>query len=271
MRVASRKAPGALRRVLVSTLGLAMATSEASSVFFMPEESDHHRGTWLSYVASKDIWGRKHAQNVKKDLQAIARTIAKYEPVYLFANPGDDADYAKDLFYDYANIDVIEQPLNDLWIRDYGAVFVVNEDGGMEGIGFNFNGWGEKQTHSKDSAVANWMAKTTKVPFKRSFLVMEGGGIETDGQGTAILTESCILNLNRNPDVTKEGAEAELKRLLGLQKIIWLPGIKGEEITDGHVDFYVKFIKPGVVVAAWDDDPESFDYSWRRSIRPFAL
>lgn len=92
-------------------------------------------------------------------------------------------------------------------------------------------------------------------------LVLEGCGIEVDGHGTAIITESCVLNPNRNPGLTKAGAEQELKRLLGLKKIIWLPGIRGKDITDGHTDFYARFARPGVVVAGYDADPESFDHA----------
>jgi agmatine deiminase len=92
-------------------------------------------------------------------------------------------------------------------------------------------------------------------------LVLEGGGIEVDGHGTAIITESCVLNENRNPGVSKAECERELKRVLGLEKIIWLPGIKGKDITDGHTDFYARFASPGVVVAGYDPDPESFDHA----------
>ena len=81
-----------------------------------------------------------------------------------------------------------------------------------------------------------------------------------DGEGTALITESCVLNKNRNPDVSKAECEKELKRLLGLEKIIWLPGIKGKDITDGHTDFYARFARPGVVVAGFDPDPRSFDH-----------
>lgn len=86
-------------------------------------------------------------------------------------------------------------------------------------------------------------------------LVLEGGGIEVDGQGTAIITESCVLNANRNPGWSKPDVEAELGHLMGRQKIIWLPGIAGQDITDGHTDFYARFARPGVVVAALDTDP----------------
>jgi agmatine deiminase len=79
--------------------------------------------------------------------------------------------------------------------------------------------------------------------------------------GTAIITESCILNRNRNPGVSKSQCEQQLKQLLCLEKIIWLPGIQGKDITDGHTDFYARFVRPGVVVAGYDPDPNSFDHA----------
>lgn len=161
----------------------------------------------------------------------------------------------------------VEQGLDDLWVRDYGAIFVLFGDGGEElgAVDLGFNGWGGKQRHALDGEVAGEMAVQAGAGTpSTTFLRMEGGGVEVDGHGTAIVTESCILNANRNPGVSKVEAEAELKRLLGLRKVIWLPGIAGAEITDGHVDFYARFAAPGVVVAALDNDPDSFDYQVTR-------
>jgi agmatine deiminase len=95
----------------------------------------------------------------------------------------------------------------------------------------------------------------------RTDLVMEGGAIEVDGNGTAIITESCVLNKNRNPGWTKKDVEEELAYLLGVRKIIWLPGVAGKDITDGHTDFYARFTSPTSVVAAYDPDPASFDHN----------
>ena len=91
-------------------------------------------------------------------------------------------------------------------------------------MSFNFNGWGNKQAYDKDALVAAKVASEAGVTLETSSLVLEGGGIEVDGQGTAIITESCVLNDNRNPNVTKAEAETELMARLGLTKIIWLPG-----------------------------------------------
>ena len=136
--------------------------------------------------------------------------------------------------------------------------------GALGGVGFNFNGWGNKQEHERDADVAEFVTDYVQAEFIRSVLTLEGGGIEVDGEGTAIITESCVLNSNRNPGVSKAECEEELKRLLGLEKIIWLPGIAGKDITDGHTDFYARFTHPGTVVAGLEQDPSSFDYAITR-------
>jgi agmatine deiminase len=145
-------------------------------------------------------------------------------------------------------------------MRDTGPIFVQNEQGVIACIDFRFNGWGRKQEFAQDAKVAGFVAEQAGFDVLSTKLVLEGGGIEVDGQGSAIITESCVLNPNRNPNVSKEECETELKQLLGLDKIIWLPGIVGQDITDGHTDFYARFARPGVVVAGYDPDPTSFDH-----------
>jgi agmatine deiminase len=168
-----------------------------------------------------------------------------------------------------SNIQFVVCPLDDLWLRDSGPVFVKSNQntataaakGVLGAVDFNFNGWGEKQAFERDAKVAGFVARQANARRLESDLILEGGGIEVDGKGTAIITESCVLNANRNPKVSKAECELELKHLLGIQKVIWLPGIKGKDITDGHTDFYARFAKPGVVVAAFDPDPQSYDHA----------
>jgi len=112
--------------------------------------------------------------------------------------------------------------------------------------------------------VAGFVATTAGVKTIQSSLVLEGGRFEVDGQGTAIMTESCIINDNRNPGRTRQEIEKELMELLGLDKIIWLKGIKGKDITDGHTDFYARFARPGVVVVSRDMYKDSYDYDVTR-------
>ena len=159
-----------------------------------------------------------------------------------------------------ASVDLVVATIDDLWVRDTGPVFVLDGQGRKGAVDFHFNGWGRKQEHSRDAKVAALIAKRAGADVVSTELVLEGGGIEVDGHGTAIITESCVLNDNRNPGVSKAECEDELGRLLGLDKILWLPGIRDQDITDGHTDFYARFARPGVVLAGYDPDPDSYDH-----------
>ncbi len=258
------------RRSLLQSLGIvsamalpafmcrAFAAKSDKNSWFMPDEGEPHKRTWMAFGASKQVWGAKLLPEVQRNLALIARTIAAFEPVTMLVSKQDQAT-ARKLVGD--KVELMVCPLDDLWIRDSGPVFVANENGKMAGIDFNFNGWGEKQDFERDAKVAGVVTKKVGVQRIQSPLILEGGGIEVDGHGTAIITESCVLNANRNPGVSKSACEDQLKQLLGLEKIIWLPGIKAKDITDGHTDFYARFAKPGVVVAALDPDPASFDHA----------
>ena len=224
----------------------------------MPDEADPHRRTWMAFGATRRIWGSELLPEVQRNLATIALAIAEYEPVSMLVRPADRNAAGKLMG---SAVELIGCPLDDLWIRDSGPVFVVNEAGDRAGIDFNFNGWGAKQAFDADAEVADFVTERAGVRGIETDLVLEGGGIEVDGHGTAIITESCVLNSNRNPGVSRSVCEAELKQLLGLRKIIWLPGIKGKDITDGHTDFYARFAKPGVVIAGYEPDTGVFDHA----------
>jgi agmatine deiminase len=227
----------------------------------MPDESEPHLRTWMAFGASADIWGDELLPDVQGNLAELARTIAKYEPVSMLVRHTERTTAQRLLRG--ANVTLVEADLDDLWIRDTGPSFVVNpaSPGERGGVQFNFNGWGNKQAHAKDAQVASLVAGHAGVPLLKTPLVMEGGCIEVDGLGTAIVSESCVLNPNRNPGLSKAAFEVELKRVLGLTHIIWLPGIRGRDITDGHTDFYARFASPGVVLAGFDPDPQSYDHA----------
>ena len=227
----------------------------------MPDESEPHARTWMAFGASAAVWGDDLLPEVQRNLAELARTIARYEPVSMLVRRADRA--TAQALLQGADVTLVEAELDDLWIRDTGPTFVCNPGapGQRAGVRFNFNGWGNKQAHARDAKVAALVAGSAGVPLLRTPLVMEGGCIEVDGHGSAIVTESCVLNDNRNPGLGKAGVEAELKRLLGLSHIIWLPGIKGQDITDGHTDFYARFARPGVVLAGFDPDPQSYDHA----------
>jgi agmatine deiminase len=236
-----------------STMALAQSVS-----WQMPDEGGAHAATWMAFGPSEEIWGGKLLPVVRENLAGIAKAIAVHEPVKMLVRE-EDHDIAARLCG--AAVELVPQPVDDLWMRDTGPVFVKGPAGQLGAVGFNFNGWGNKQEHEQDAEVAAFVAHRAGATLLETRLVLEGGGIEVDGEGTAIITQSCVLNANRNPGLSKAQCEAELSRLLGVRKIIWLPGIAGKDITDGHTDFYARFTSPGVVVAGLDPDPSSYDHA----------
>lgn len=236
--------------------------AEEETVGTMPDEGRPHARTWMAFGPSEEIWGADLVPEVQRNLASIAATIARFEPVSMLVRT-EDLAAARELLGENPDVELVEAEIDDLWMRDTGPVFVEGPDG-LVGVDLNFNGWGEKQEHARDATVAARVCELAGVERARTELVMEGGGIEVDGEGTAIVTESCVLNDNRNPGWTKGDVEAELGRLLGIEKVVWLPGIRGKDITDGHTDFYARFAEPGVVVAGRDDDPDSFDHAVTR-------
>ncbi|WP_086820012.1 agmatine/peptidylarginine deiminase [Allokutzneria sp. NRRL B-24872] len=223
----------------------------------MPEEGEPHERTWMAFGPSERIWGAGLLPKVRADLARIATAIARFEPVSMLVRPAE-LEVARGMVG--ANVELVPAEVDDLWMRDTGPVFVKG-GGAKAGVDFNFNGWGGKQAHTRDGEVAGFVTGKAGVQTLRTDLVLEGGGIEVDGEGTAIITESCVLNDNRNRGRTKAEVEAKLSELLSVTKVIWLPGIAGRDITDGHTDFYARFAGPGVVVAGLDHDPKSYDHA----------
>ena len=229
--------------------------------WYMPDENELQERVFLAFAASSSIWA-DWAGAVNNTIALLAKTIAKYQPVTVLCRPAQLAQAKSKC--GTRNIRFISVALDDIWMRDFGGCFVVDDQGGRGLVDFNFNGWGNKQAHASDTLVADELSYQTNATYISSQLTGEGGGIEIDGFGTAIITESCWVNSNRNPGWTRAQIEAELKANLGLRKIIWLPGIKGKDITDAHVDFYARFASKGVVIANLDNDPNSYDYAVTR-------
>ena len=227
----------------------------------MPDEAEAHRATWMAYGASSAVWTRAQVPQVQLALVRIANAIAAHEPVNMLVRPFELAGARP--FFD-ARVNLIPAEMDDVWMRDTGPVFVRKPNGERAGVQFNFNGWGNKQQFGHDGQVAGLVAAQARVPLLATRLVLEGGALEVDGKGTAIITESCVLNGNRNPGWSKAACEAELQRLLGIRKVIWLPGIQGKDITDAHTDFYARFVRPGVVAAHREMDPASYDHALTR-------
>ncbi|NWD04587.1 agmatine deiminase family protein [Pseudomonas gingeri] len=245
----------------VTAMGLGHATPTAMAAtkqrWFMSDEGDQHRRAFVAFGAQEAIW-EDFTADVQQAIGRIARTIARYEPVTVLCRASERNLAEKLCGSDNTTFLITE--LDDIWMRDISANFVITGQGQLGAVDFNFNGWGNKQQHAADARIATLVAQDSGATYLRSALVGEGGGIEVDGHGTGIMTESSWINRNRNPGWSKAEVEEELKARLGLRKIIWLPGIKGKDITDAHVDFYARFVSPGVVVANLDTDPQSYDH-----------
>ncbi|MDY0815971.1 agmatine deiminase family protein [Kitasatospora purpeofusca] len=206
-------------------------------------EWEKHLRTVMSWPSSENIWGEQLAE-VRRDVAGLARAIAAREPVVLMARP-DQKDAAQQACG--AAVEVVPVTVDDLWARDTVPVFV-EEGGRVKGVDFNFNGWGRKQQHANDAKVARTVLAKYGVERIETRLVAEGGSFETDGEGTLLITESSVVNDNRNPGMSRDQVEAELKKALGVTKVVWLAGVKGKDITDAHVDCLVRFAAPGVVL-----------------------
>ncbi|WP_397379478.1 agmatine/peptidylarginine deiminase [Pseudomonas sp.] len=251
---------------VVATMGIGLSAPQVRAAlgnsWYMPDENELQERIFLAFAASAATW-EDWAAPVNDCIALLARTIARYQPVTVLCRANQLSLARRKC--GTTNIQFLTMPLNDIWVRDYGGTFVVDGQGGRGLVDFNFNGWGNKQAHASDAEVADALSYETSATYVASMLAGEGGGIEVDGHGTAIITESCWVNSNRNPGWTRAQIEAELKANLGLRKIIWLPGIKGKDITDAHVGFYARFASRGVVIANLDNDPKSYDYAVTRA------
>ncbi|AUY48205.1 agmatine deiminase family protein [Streptomyces sp. CB01881] len=218
------------------------ATAGAGARRFGAEWEKHLR-TVMSWPASESVWGDQ-LPDVRRDVAGLAQAIAAREPVVLMARP-EQKDAAQKACG--SAVEVVPIAVDDLWARDTLPVFV-EEGGKVKGVDFNFNGWGGKQQRGNDSEVARAVLAKYGVERIETRLVAEGGSFETDGQGTLLVTESSVVNDNRNPGMTRDQVEAELKKALGVTKVVWLAGVKGKDITDAHVDCLTRFVAPGVVL-----------------------
>ncbi|WP_406195044.1 agmatine deiminase family protein [Kitasatospora sp. NBC_01560] len=207
-------------------------------------EWESHARTFMAWPASTGIWADQ-LPDVRADIARLARAVGGYEPVVMFARPAQ-VDAAQSACG--KDVEVVPLPVDDLWARDTVPVFV--EDGStLKGVDFNFSGWGNKQKeHGNDTALAAAALGRYGIERVRTPVVAEGGSFETDGQGTLMVTESSVVNERRNPGKSRDEIEAELKKALGVTKVIWFAGVRDQDITDAHVDCLVRFAAPGVVL-----------------------
>ncbi|RSS57731.1 agmatine deiminase family protein [Streptomyces sp. WAC06614] len=223
-------------------------------------EWERHTRTFMAWPAlAAGVW-EEDLRSVREDIARIARAVGQYEAVVMMARP-DQVSAAQRAVGN--QVEVVPLAVDDLWARDTVPVFV-EEGGKVVGVDFHFNGWGNKQEHTHDAQVGRALLQKFQIPRVQAPLVAEGGSFETDGEGTLLVTESSVVNDNRNRGKSRDTIEAELKQSLGVEKVVWLAGVRGEDITDAHVDSLVRFTEPGVVLLDRAHPSTPAD-SWSRS------
>ncbi len=230
--------------------------------FHMPGEFEPHQGCIMIWPKRPGSWAYG-AKEARKAFAAIAGAIGRSEKVYMLAE-AEEAEEAAAVLPE--NVQVVVMGSDDAWARDTGPTFVLNDQGEVRGIDWQFNAWGGLEDGlymdwRKDNLVASRFCETMGYPlYDAQDFVLEGGSIHSDGEGTILVTEACLLSKGRNPHMTKEEIEEKLKGYLGAEKVIWLKrGIYNDE-TNEHVDNICAFIRPGEVVLAWTDDEKDPQY-----------
>ncbi|MCF8090816.1 MAG: agmatine deiminase [Desulfotignum sp.] len=225
--------------------------------YWMPGEFELHKSCWMIWPQRGDTY-RLKAEPAQKAFVEIARAILQFEPLNVCVSK-EQFDFAKDRLPEQVNL--VEMASDDAWVRDTGPSFVVNQDRDVRGISWKFNAWGGIfSPFDQDAAVAGNILAHEQILQYGAPLVLEGGSIHVDGQGTLITTGECLLNPIRNPDLSRKEIETYLETYLGVEKIIWIKkGVFMDE-TDGHVDNLCTFARPGEIVLTWTDDKTDPQY-----------
>jgi agmatine deiminase len=215
--------------------------------FAWPAEWCAHKRTWMCWPCRVEAWGGpENLLRAKQAVARVARAISTFEPVVMAARPQDVAEAA---LATAGKTEIFEVPLDDSWARDIGPTFLVGHDGRKAAVQWQFNAWGNKyQPYTEDAAFSARVAEVADVPVYRAPLVCEGGAIHSDGEGTLITTEQCLLNPNRNPHLTQQQIEERLALFTGARRIIWLGEGFSDDETDGHIDNIACFASPSRVI-----------------------
>ncbi len=224
--------------------------------YSVPAEELPHTRTFMQWPNSRKVYrDRIFLRMTQKTIADIANTIAQFEPVVMLAGKAEHGRIRKLIT---ENITLWDIPTEDLWCRDAGPLFAVHKTKGLAISNLNFNGWGNKQIHTRDSQIAALVAKRLGLPIYDSGLQGEAGGVEQDGHGSLMAHESSWVNNNRNP-IAKVEVEARLLAAFGASSMIWAKGVKGQDITDYHIDSLARFVGEKQVLIQLPESPDPAD------------
>jgi agmatine deiminase len=237
-------------------MSVTVASTPAADGFRMPGEYGPHSACWMVWPERADLW-RLQAGPAQEAFAAVAEAIGSSEAVTMGAS---DRLFESCRAALAPSIRVVELSSDDAWMRDTGPTFVVDERGVRRGVDWHFNAWGGLHgglyhPWDRDERVAAKVLELEGADRYRAPLVLEGGSIHCDGEGTVLTTEECLLNPNRNPGLGREQIERLLLEYLGAERVVWLGRGLPEDETDGHVDNLACFVAPGRVLLSWAEDP----------------
>ena len=229
--------------------------------FRMPAEWNSHAGCLMAWPARRELWGPR-LDAAKAEYAAVAQAIADFEPVIMICNPGQEGEVRNSCG---SRVEALPIPINDSWARDSGPIFVCDDAGTLALVDFRFNAWGERwHPHDRDDALPAAIAAHLGVRRFAAPMVLEGGAILVDGEGTLLTTEQCLLNPNRNPGMTRDQMEQVLMDYLGVSHVVWLKNGHSLDVgpagTDGHIDGVAQYVAAGHVMLESPKDPSSPEY-----------
>ena len=237
--------------------GSGVVAAEKTADFYVPPEEDPHQRTFMQWPVSRQVYRDPVFLGlVQQTIANIANSVADFEPVTMLAAGPDHPQARRKLS---AAVELWDIPTEDLWCRDSGPLFATDGQGQLAVSHIRFNGWGGKQVHDRDSHIAEQVAKRLGLPVLASGLHGEPGGVEQDGHGLLLAHESCWVNDNRNPGQTRDDIEHRLLAAYGADRMIWSDGLRGQDITDYHIDSLARFTGPGRVLINLPDKPDPRD------------
>jgi agmatine deiminase len=246
-------------------LGVMPRCSPAKEGYSMPAEWERHEATWVSWPHPDGASFPSAYDRVVPVFVEMVKALLESEIVRINVRDAQQEAEVRALLGNgpAGRVEFFDVPTNEPWCRDHGPIFLKRKERPrLAAVNFGFNAWGYKLSpFEEDDAAATLMAEKIGVPvFDFGEFVLEGGSIDVNGQGTVLTTESCLLNPNRNPDLSREQIEANLRESLGVTQVLWLgDGIEGDD-TDGHVDDITRFVSPNTVVTVVEEDEDDLNY-----------
>jgi agmatine deiminase len=213
-----------------------------------PGEWEPHERTIMGWPCRAELWGPTLEQ-ARTDYAFVANAIADFEDVTMIAGSARDARDARAACA--GRVQVVELPIDDSWLRDSGPIYVVDDAGGRVAVHFGFNAWGEKfAPWDRDAEIGGLIARELGDEVRKAPMVLEGGSVISDGAGTILTTEQCLLSPSRNPSLSRDAIEELLGEWLGAERVVWLGlGLVEDRDTDGHVDLIAAYTPDRSVLA----------------------